>query len=164
MEVTNLLVSERMLLWAIRSWSAHHNDLTAVWWSLDRAFTHERIHAALPCFHRLMSALFAGLKRWPDIRCAVCSQVGCDETRMLSAFAYLQQGNESGAYRALENWVLPSAVRIVCKHALEFVQIASHAGVRFAFPQANVMAQSTGSMSGKNTSPTNDPLLDAPLH
>ena len=129
--VIHLPVTERLFLWAIRAWSAHHSDVTSIWWSLDRAFAQEGMHSALPPFHQLMSALFVGLKRWPDIRCVRCPHLGSDEARLLSVLAYLQQDNEVGARRALRDWVLRSAAREMCEHAAQCAAIAAAAGFRF---------------------------------
>jgi hypothetical protein len=129
--VANLPAPERLFLWAVRAWSAYHTDLPLVWWTLDRAFTQEKIHAALPPFHELMSALFAGLKRWPDIRCVRCLHLGTDEACLLSVFAYLQSDDERGARNALQTWVLRSAVRVVCEQASECIAIAAAAGLHF---------------------------------
>jgi hypothetical protein len=129
--VIDLPVTERLFLWAIRAWSAHHSDLTPIWWSLDRAFAQEGIHPALPPFHQSMSALFAGLKRWPDIRCVRCPHLGADEERLLRVFACLQHDDEVGARRALRDWVLRSCVRELCGHAAECAAIVTAAGLRF---------------------------------
>lgn len=129
--VTDLPVTERLFLWAIRAWSAHHCDVTPIWWSLDRAFAQQDMHGALPRFHEFMSALFAGLKRWPDIRCVRCPQLGGDEARLLDVLAHLQQDNELSARRALRDWVLRSAVREMCEHAAACVAIAAAAGRQF---------------------------------
>lgn len=130
--VIQLPVTERLFLWAIRAWSAHHSDVTPIWWSLDRAFAQEGMHSALPPFHQLMSVLFAGLKRWPDIRCVRCPHLGSDEERLLSVLACLQHDNEVGARGALRDWVLRSAAREMCEHAATCAAIAATAGLRFA--------------------------------
>ena len=129
--VVSMPLVERMFLWAIRTWSASHADLTAVWWSLDRAFAHEGMHAALPPFHQLMSTLFAGLQRWPDIRCVACAHVGRDEANLLRTLAALQDGNELGARAILNDLVLRSAARLACAHATECVRIVRAAGLHF---------------------------------
>lgn len=125
---------ERLFLWAMRAWSASHNDLTAVWWSLDRAFSQERIPAALPPFHQLMSTLFAGFKQWPDICCVVCPQLGRDEARLLRVLTYLQHGNDVGARGVLNELVLRSAARVAYRYAAECVDIVSAAGLQFTGP------------------------------
>lgn len=128
-----LPTAERLFLWATRAWSAYHSDLTAVWWSLDRAFRQEQIHLALPIFHQLMSSLFDGLRRWPDIRCVACSRVGLHEARLLMMYMHLQRGNEVAARSALQDWVVRSAARSVCEHARQCTVIASTAGLSFQF-------------------------------
>jgi hypothetical protein len=121
----------RLFLWAARTWSASHHDLSVVWWSLDRAFTQEGLPAALSPFHRLMSTMFAGLKRWPDIACVACPRLGVVERRLLDAFAHLQQDNEIAARAALREWVLGSAARVMCACARECIQAVSTVGLRF---------------------------------
>lgn len=138
--VIHLPVTERLFLWAIRAWSAHHSDVTPIWWSLDRAFAQEGMHCALPPFHQLMSALFAGLKRWPDIRCVRCPHLGSDEERLLSVLACLQHDDEVGARRALRDWVLRSAAREMCEHAAQCAAIAAAAGLRFTCFEEEVSA------------------------
>jgi len=129
---------ERLFLWAIRAWSASHTDLTTVWWSLDRAFTQEGVHAALAPFHELMAALFAGLKRWPEIHCVASPYLGRDEVRLLSAFTHLQDGNELGMQAALGDWVQRAAIREMRQHAADCVTIAVLARMRFTFVQGPV--------------------------
>lgn len=130
--VPNLPTTERLFLWAIRTWAAHHDDVSPIWWSLDRAFAQEDIHAALTPFDRMMSAAFAGLKRWPDIRCVHCLNLGQEEAHLLHAFAHLQQNNEVGARLALQDWLMRSATRVVCEFAQHCVRAASAGGLRFA--------------------------------
>lgn len=130
--VANLPTMERLFLWAIRTWAAHHDDVSPVWWSLDRAFAQEGIHAALAPFDRMMAATFAGLKRWPDIRCVRCSQLGAEEALLLCLFAQLQQNNLFGARLLLQDWLLRTAARIAADSAEECVRIVSGAGLRFA--------------------------------
>lgn len=130
--VATLPPTERFFLWAIRAWSAHHSDLTPIWRSLDHAFTQEHITAALEPFDQFMSALFAGLRRWPDIRCVACPRLGTDERQLLSAFAHLQQGNGAVARCALQTCVLDSAARMVVRHARRCAEQASAAGLQFA--------------------------------
>lgn len=125
-------------MWATRAWAASHTDLTNVWWSLDRAFSQEGMSAALPPFHQLMSTLFAGLKRWPDIRCVACPHLGRDETRLLRVLSHLQRGNEVGARAVLGELVLRSSIRVACRHAAECVTIVSAAGRQFTGPATDL--------------------------
>jgi len=136
--VEQMPLPERLFLWAIRAWAASHTDLTAVWWSLDRAFSQEGMPAALPPFHQLMSTLFSGLKRWPDIRCVACPHLGRDEVRLLRVLGHLQQGNEVGARAVLGELVLRCATRTACRHAVECVAIVSAAGRQFTGPATNL--------------------------
>jgi hypothetical protein len=129
--VANLSAHERLFVWAIRAWAANHADLSSVWWSLDRAFTQEGIPLALPSFHDTMSTLFAGLKRWPDIRCVGCPHLGDDELRLLDLLASLQQGNEVVARSRLRDLVLPAAARAVCRHATKCAHQAKTCGITF---------------------------------
>ena len=138
---------ERLFLWAIRSWSAHHADISAIWWGLDSAFSHEQIHPALASFDSMMTALFAGLKRWPDVRCVRCAYLGADERQLLNMLANLQHGNEVGARLALQQWVLRAAVTTVCEHAGACIQIALAAGLRFAPLPTNQPSQRTTAAS-----------------
>lgn len=129
--VTALPTTERFFLWAIRAWSAHHTDLSAIWWSLDHAFAQEKIHDALEPFDQLMSSLFAGLKRWPDIRCVACPRLGTDERHLLHALSHLQHENVTAARLSLQACALTSAARIISTHAQRCARIASLAGLRF---------------------------------
>jgi hypothetical protein len=150
--VIHLPVTERLFLWAIRAWSAHHSDVTPIWWSLDRAFAQEGMHSALPPFHQLMSALFVGLKRWPDIRCVRCPHLGSDEARLLSVLAHLQHNNEVGARRALRDWVLRSAAREMCEHAMQCAAIAAAAGFRFTDCEGEVPEVACAALSASAAS------------
>lgn len=123
--------AQRMLVWAVRAWSAHHADLTSIWWSIDQAFTRQGLRFALPVFHDMMDALFSGLAVWPDIACVACPRLTRHEQRLLDLFAAHERSDEAGARRALQDWVLRSAARVVSQHAYQCVWIASAAGVRF---------------------------------
>ena len=133
--VANLPMTERLFLWAIRAWSAHHNDLSPVWWSLERAFACEDVSPALPHFHALMNELFAGLVRWPDIRCVACPRLGNDEARLLCMFAYTQEQHISAAQRELNDLVLRPRVRMVSAHAEKCLESIAHTALRFGSPQ-----------------------------
>ena len=136
--VDHLPLAERVLLWAIRSWSAYHCDLTAIRSSLDRVFAEAGMAGAAPSFDRMMSALFAGLRRWPDVRCVRCPRLGADELRLLNACGHLQRGEDVSARRALHDWVVRPAVRIACEHAAQFVEFASVAGLQFQLPRRSI--------------------------
>jgi len=123
--------AQRMLVWAVRAWSAHHTDLTGIWWSIDQAFTRQGLRFALPVFHDMMDALFTGLAVWPEIACVSCPRLTRHERCLLELFAAHERGDEAGARRALKDWVLRSAARVVSQHAYQCVWIASAAGVRF---------------------------------
>lgn len=129
--VANLPVPERVMLWAIRAWSAHHCDLTAIRLSLDSTFAAEGMRAAVPSFDRMMAALFSGLRRWPDVRCVRCPRLGSDEASLLTAFGHLQRGEEGAARRSLHDWVLRPAARTACVSGAEFIGLASAAGWQF---------------------------------
>jgi hypothetical protein len=129
--VAELPRAERFFLWAMRAWSAHHTDLSAIWWSLDQAFTHERIPQALAPFDQAMATVFTGLKRWPDIRCVACPRLGSDERHLQHAFAHLQHGNAAVALSALQCCVLGSAARVVLRHAGKCVDLAYEVGLQF---------------------------------
>lgn len=129
--VTALPATERFFLWAIRAWSAHHTDLSTIWWSLDHAFAQQKILDALASFDLLMSSLFAGLKRWPDIRCVACPRLGADEQQLLRALSHLQRDNVVAARAALQVCALASAARVMSLHAQRCARIASLAGLRF---------------------------------
>jgi len=148
--VDNLPLPERVLLWAIRSWSAYHCDLTAIRSSLERVFTEAGMSGASPSFDRMMTALFAGLRRWPDVRCVRCPRLGADESRLLGACGHLQRGEEGSARRLLHEWVVRPAVRTACEHAAEFVGFASAAGLQFQAPRRSI--STCGMPSSRNVS------------
>lgn len=130
--VLTLPLPERLFLWAVRTWSAHHADVSVIWWSLDSAFARERIHAALLPFDSLMSAVFDGLRHWPDIRCVRCATLGTQEIQLLDMLGHLQRQNELGARAALHDWVLRPALRLACEHAAACARIAAEAGLKFS--------------------------------
>lgn len=129
--VPNLEASERFLLWAVRTWSAHHMDLRDVWLNLDVAFAQAGIRAALSPFDRMMNVLFRGLQRWPDIRCVRCPQLGADETRMLAALSDLQRHDLESARLRLTQFATRTAARVACEFATVVVEVATHAGLQF---------------------------------
>lgn len=132
--VLTLPLPERLFLWAVRTWSAHHDDVSVIWWSLDSAFARERIHAALLPFDSFMSAVFDGLRHWPDIRCVRCATLGAQEIQLLDLLGHLQRQNELGARAALQDWVLRPAMRLACEHAAACARIAAEAGLKFSAP------------------------------
>lgn len=133
--VADLPRAERFFLWAIRAWSAHHTDLSAIWWSLDQAFGREQMPAALAPFDQAMTAVFAGLKRWPDIRCVACPRLGVDERQLLNAFSHVQHGNGAVARLALQACVVSSAARVIVRRLQHCADAASQVGLLF-FPVA----------------------------
>jgi hypothetical protein len=155
--VPNLSFVDRFFVWAIRAWAAHHMDITEIWWGLDRGFTQERMPKALIPFDHTMTLIFAGLTRWPDIRCVRCAYLGADEARLLDSFAALQRGDEAAARIALRSWVNASGLRQACKSGLECVTIAAAAGAHLdgatRFPTAaGGRGSSTRSMQERRTS------------
>jgi hypothetical protein len=152
--VPDLPFADRFFVWAIRAWAAHHVDITEIWWGLDRGFTQERMPQALIPFDRTMTVIFAGLTRWPDIRCVRCAYLGADEARLLDSFAALQRGDEAVARSALRSWVNASGVRQACKSGLECVRIAAAAGAHLdgssRLPTAVGRGSSTHSMQERS--------------
>ena len=148
--VDHLPLPERVLLWAIRSWSAYHCDLTAIRSSLDRVFAEAGMAGAAPSFDRMMAALFAGLRRWPDVRCVRCPRLGDDEARLLNACGHLQRGEEGPARRALHAWVVRPAVKVACEHGAQFAEFASAAGLQFQRPRRSI--STCGMPSSRNMS------------
>jgi hypothetical protein len=118
----------RFWLWAIRTWSSSHSDLTTVWWSLDRAFTNERIPAALPQFHNMMNCMFSNVRHWPQVNCVLCPRVCCDESRLLNVLAHLQLNDHFNAQRLLRHWLPSMIAGTVSIHAQRCASIAFDAG------------------------------------
>lgn len=129
-EVVQLDAPARLLLWSIRAWSAHHTDLSAIWWSLDRAFTAQGMAQALPPFHACMRALYAGLLRWPDIRCVECPYLGKEEESLLEMFTALQAGQERRARSRLQDWVVRGAINAAITQGLQCMREAAQSGWR----------------------------------
>lgn len=129
-KVIELPPKECFFLWAIRAWASAHTDISEVWSSLDRGFTREHVPDALEPFDRMMSAVFAGLTRWPDIRCVRCPYVGAEEARLLAVLAALRYGDEITARAALHGWIRPAAARKICKDGRVCMEIAAVCRVR----------------------------------
>jgi hypothetical protein len=136
--VTTLDTPHRFWLWAIRAWASSYSDLTYVWWSLDRAFTNEGVHAALCPFHEMMTELFAEVRRWPAIYCVLCPRMSHDEARLLNVFAQLQCGDALGARRSLRHWLPRAIAHVVCRHAEHCAAIASFAGQKLIVLRPNL--------------------------
>jgi hypothetical protein len=128
-KVIELQPTERFFLWAIRAWASAHTDITEMWPSLDRGFTREHIADALEPFDRMMSAVFAGLARWPDIRCVRCPYLGAEEARLLTTLAALRCRDDIAARAALHDWIRPAAARRICKHGRVCMEIAAICGM-----------------------------------
>jgi hypothetical protein len=137
-KVIELPSTERFFLWAIRAWASAHTDITEMWPSLDRGFTREHIPDALEPFDRMMSAVFAGLARWPDIRCVRCPYVGAEEARLLTTLAALRCRDDIAARAALHDWIRPAAARQICKHGRVCMEIAAICVVRPDSPRASL--------------------------
>ncbi len=119
---------ERTLLWSIRTWAAYHDAPQSVWRPLESAFTEAGIRPALEPFAQLMCALFAGLKRNPDIRCVRCLRLGKDESALLATLAMAVQASPSIIERRLSTLMLPLAARTGARAALAMMRIVVNAG------------------------------------
>lgn len=125
---------QRLLLWAIRTWSAYHDDPTAVWWSLDRAFSEAGIRPALAPFGQMMSALCAGWKRWPSIACVRCPRVSADERELLLLLDQLcesvtRRRTQRAARQRLRQMVIEPSADVACAAAIELVTVIVGAGL-----------------------------------
>ncbi len=127
--VLDLPVLERTLLWSIRTWAAYHDEPQSVWWPLDRAFTDAGIRPALEPFAQLMCALFAGLKRCPDIRCVRCPRLGRDEHELLSILADALHEPAQAINLRLRHLMLPAAALTAADAAQEMMRSVASAGL-----------------------------------
>lgn len=130
--VPHLSPPDRLLLWAIRAWSAHHMDITGIWWALDRAFSQTGIRDALDPFDSMMCMVFGALRRWPDIRCVRCPRAGEDELRLLAIIAALQTDRRSEGLELLRDLVAPAAARKTCDYAAAVARTLQAAGLLMA--------------------------------
>ncbi len=121
---------ERILLWSIRTWAAYHDEPQAVRGHLERAFTEAGICPALESFAQLMSSLFIGLKRCPDIRCVRCLRLGKDECELLLVLAMAMQEPQATIVLRLSRLMLPAAARSGADAALEMMRVINNAGLR----------------------------------
>jgi hypothetical protein len=117
LQVAELPQAERFFVWAIRAWASAHTDITEIWSRLEHGFTREHIPEALEPFDRMMSAVFAGLARWPDIRCVRCPYLGAEEARLLAMLAAFRRRDAIAARAALHDWIRPAAARQICDDA-----------------------------------------------
>lgn len=127
--VLELPVLERTLLWSIRTWAAYHDAPRSVWWPLERAFSAAGIRPALEPFAQLMCALFAGLKRCPDIRCVRCLRIGKDENELLAILAIALRESAQDIGLRLRNLMLPAAARTAASAAQEMMRIVANTGL-----------------------------------
>lgn len=127
--VLELPALERTLLWSIRTWAAYHDEPQSVWWPLERAFSDAGIRPALEPFAQLMCALFAGLKRCPDIRCVRCLRMGKDENELLAMLAAALRESPQAIGLRLRNLMLPAAARTAASAAAEVMRVVSNAGL-----------------------------------
>jgi hypothetical protein len=100
-----------------------------VWWLLERAFTEAGIRPALEPFAQLMCALFAGLKRCPDIRCVRCLRMGKDENELLTTLAAVLNESSQEIELRLRHLMLPAAARTGASAAAEMMRIVVSAGL-----------------------------------
>lgn len=140
--------TERIFLWSMRAWAACHLDVDMIWPCLERAFAQEGMRCALTPFHEFMSAVFAGLDEWPDIRCVHAPRLGKHEAVLLTALAQLQQGQEFSARQLLQSSLQQACLRHVIRHGSACVQGARVAGLRFASPQAHQPAMDAATEHG----------------
>lgn len=127
--VLELPALERTLLWSIRTWAAYHDAPQSVWWPLERAFTEAGIRPALEPFAQLMDALFAGLKRCPDIRCVRCLRMGRDENELLTILAAALHESSQAIGLRLRHLMLPAAARTGARAATEMMRRVASAGL-----------------------------------
>lgn len=119
---------ERTLLWSIRTWAAYHDAPQSVWWLLERAFTDAGIRPALEPFAQFMSALFAGLRGCPDIRCVRCLRLGKDEAKLLTVLAAVQQESTYNIEPQLCTLMQPAAARIAAGAVLAMMRVLVSGG------------------------------------
>lgn len=119
---------ERTLLWAIRSWAAYHDAPQPVWTALEQVFSEVGMHPALEPFGRMMTGVFAGLKRWPDIRCVRCLRLGKDEYELLFVLTGAVHAQQSSIEPYFKRLLLPAAARVATAAALEVVSFIHNAG------------------------------------
>lgn len=141
--VSHLPPTERLLLWAIRAWSAHHVDISGIWWSLDRAFSQAGIRTALDPFDSMMCMIFGGLRHWPDIRCVRCPRLGKDELNLLAVIGHLQADRRREGADLLATLVAPAALRKTLDYAAAVGNALTAAGL--AAPQITLW--DTGALS-----------------
>jgi hypothetical protein len=126
---------DRLLLWAIRTWSAYHDEPAAVHSSLERAFVEAGLQSGLQPFEQLMRRLFLGWKRWPDIRCVRCLRLGRDEGDLLRLLYLLQQEQPESAVMLIRRMVSSAAMPGVQLAATELVRALCTASL-FVSPSA----------------------------
>jgi len=133
-EVRQVARAEQVLLWSMRAWYASECEGVPVRAVLSQLFAIEGIAQSLPAFDRMMRSMFNGLIDRPEIRCLHSEWMGRQERQMLSAIAVLQQGDEFTARRFLRDWLNPSAVGHVVRHARSWAEAARAAHLLLESP------------------------------
>lgn len=126
--VLELPALERTLLWSIRTWGAYHDAPQSIWWVLERAFVETGIRPALEPFAQFMTALFGGLKRYPDIRCVRCLRLGKDENALLATLALAQHQPLHFIAQRLSVLMLPEAAYAGASMLLIMMRLVGSAG------------------------------------
>ena len=79
--------TERLLVWAVRVWVAHHKAGAVPCRGYSYAFIRVGLPDAPLLLHRLMQMVAAHARRGIDVRCIGCRQVSPDEGLVLAALA-----------------------------------------------------------------------------
>jgi hypothetical protein len=139
--VLQLPALERALLWSIRTWAAYYDAPQSVWWPLERVFAEAGIRPALEPFAQLMSALFAGLKRCPDIRCVRCPRMGRDESELLAILAVALHESPAALSVRLRHLMLPAAARTATGVVREMMRVVANAGLHLQQEHNDIAAR-----------------------
>lgn len=102
--------TERLLVWAVRVWVAHHKAGAVPCRGYSYAFTRVGLADAPLLLHRLMQMVAAHARRGIDVRCIGCPQVSPDEGRVLTALAAAQRGDLTAAQAPLRDLMEVAAV------------------------------------------------------
>jgi len=109
----DLTATERLLVWAIRVWVAHHRAGAVPCRGYSYAFVRVGLPDAPLLLHRFMQLIAANARRGINIRCIGCPQVSPDERRVLTALAAAQRGELAVVQALLRDVIEDSTVNWV---------------------------------------------------
>lgn len=110
-KTSSLSRSDRLLLWAIRTWVIGLKQRTDATLPLDAAFAKYDVRDGACLIDALMSIVACGATRTLTVECVCCGELSGDESRLLNAAALYQSDRGLEAQFVLREFLAPTASR-----------------------------------------------------